>query len=248
MSRALIVALAAAALLPVATSAQYGTVQDGPVWGERVRVTPFAGVAPRLTRTENLHVMVGGLPLTSELESDLAAGPAGGAEVEVRVLGRFSVVGSALMIGRGEAVGRDPVTGEYYARAGSDFLVGKLGVAMRLREQVSDLQLRTVTATVFAAPAFIREMPASDARLGETPEAVNMLGANFGVNAEVPFAGSRFAVQLGLEDFLVFWNEGALARRTDAAFARAGYVAESTVDAGFSHMPLLRAGVSLRLR
>jgi hypothetical protein len=248
MSRAVFAALAAAALLPVAASAQYGTVQDGPAWGERVRVTPFAGVAPRLTRSESWRIVIDGLPLSGDMDVDLGAGPAGGAEVEVRMWDRFSLIGSALLVARGEAVEMDPVTGEFYSRAGSDFLVGKIGVAMRLREQVSDLQLRTVTATAFAAPALIREMPAEDTRAGVTSEATNMLGANLGVNAEIPFAGSRFAVQIGLEDFLVFWNEDALARRTDAAFAQAGYAAQSTVDAGFSHMPLLRAGVSLRLR
>jgi hypothetical protein len=248
MSRTVIVALAAAALLPAAASAQYGAVQDGPLWGERIRVTPFAGIAPRVTRNADVRVVVGGLPISGEMESDLGAGPAGGAEVEVQLWKRFSVIGSGLLIARGEAVEMDPATGEYRARAGSDFVVAKLGVAMRLREAVSDLQLRTVTATVFAAPAFIRELPADDALAGESVDATNMLGANFGVNAEIPFAGSRFAVQLGLEDFLVFWNDDVLAERTSAAFARAGHTVQSTVDAGVSHMPLLRAGVSLRLQ
>jgi hypothetical protein len=249
MSRALWVALVAAAVVPSAASAQYRTVEDGPIWGERLRVTPFAGVAPRITRNESLSFLLDGRTYDFALETDLGAGPALGAEIEYRLYERFSVIGGAMLVSRGEVFETDPSTGEFFARSGSDFLVTKLGVAMRLREQVSDLQLRTLTATIFAAPAFIREMPGADALLpAAATQATNMLGANVGVNAAIPTPWQSVALQLGFEDFLLFWNEGALADRNDAIFADAGLLTESSVSAGATHMLVVRAGLTWRIR
>lgn len=248
MSRAVWVALVAAVIVPSAAAAQYGSVQDGPVWGERLRVTPFAGVSPRITRNESLSFLLDGRTYDFALETDLGAGPALGAEVEYRLYERFSVIGGGMLISRGEVFETDPSTGEYFARAGTDFLVAKLGVAMRLREQVSDLQLRTLTATVFAAPALIREMPGDDALLpASATQAMNMLGANAGVNAAIPTPWRSLALQLGFEDFVVFWNEAGLADRNDAIFADAGLLTESTVQADMSHMLLFRAGLTWRI-
>lgn len=249
MSRALWVALVAAAVVPSAASAQYGTVEDGPVWGERLRVTPFAGVAPRVTRNESLSFLLDGRTYDFALETDIGAGPALGAEIEYRLYDRFSLIGSGVLVSRGEVFETDPSTGEFFARAGSDFLVAKVGLAMRLREPVSDLQLRTLTATIFAAPAFIREMPGDDALLpAAATQAMNMLGANVGVNAAIPTPWRSLAIQLGFEDFLVFWNESALADRNDAIFADAGLLTESSVSADASHMLVFRAGVTWRIR
>ena len=111
MSRALWVALVAAAVVPSAASAQYGTVEDGPIWGERLRVTPFAGVAPRITRNESLSFLLDGRTYDFALETDLGAGPALGAEIEYRLYERFSVIGGAMLVSRGEVFESDPSTG-----------------------------------------------------------------------------------------------------------------------------------------
>jgi hypothetical protein len=249
MSRALWVALIAAAVLPASVSAQYGTVPDGPIWGERLRVTPFAGVAPRVTRNESLSVLLNGTSYDFALSSDLGAGPAVGAEIEYRLYERFSIIGGGLLIARGEVFETDQSTGEFLARPGSDFLIAKLGLAVRLREAVSDLQLRNLTATAFAAPAFIREVPGTDLLLpAGAVEAMNSLGVNVGVNASIPLPWQSVAVQLGFEDFMVFWNEGALASRNDAILADAGLLTETRVQADLSHMVLFRAGVTWRIR
>ncbi|MGH7506022.1 MAG: hypothetical protein ACRELX_10240, partial [Longimicrobiales bacterium] len=78
-------------------------------------------------------------------------------------------------------------------------------------------------------------------------EAMNMLGANVGLNAQVPFGWRGVALQFGIEDFLIFWDNAELARRTDAVFERNGLLSQSSVDADPSHMLLLRAGLSFRL-
>jgi hypothetical protein len=77
---------------------------------------------------------------------------------------------------------------------------------------------------------------------------MNMFGANIGMNIEVPMAWHGVALQVGAEDFLLFWDDATLAARTDASFARAGALARSTVETKASHMVLLRAGVSIRFR
>jgi hypothetical protein len=246
MTRAVIVAFAAAAILPVAASAQYGTV-DGPVWGERVRLTPWAGISPRVSRSESWTTELDGEIYTYDVKTDLDAGPAAGAEVEVLFYDRFSIIGGGALIARGETFEVHPYTGERIVRQGADYIVAKLGLAMRLREEVTDLQLRQLTATLFAAPAFIREQPKDDATYTSL-DPMNMLGANVGITAQIPLGLGGLAIQLGVEDFLVFWDDAEIAQRLDAVFLDQGELAESRVSSDISHMLMLRAGLSFRFR
>lgn len=243
MKRAALVVLALAAAVPATASAQ-GVVTDEPLWGPRVRLTPFVGVAPGASRIERWTANLGGQVRHDEYDVDLGAGPAAGLGVEIQVVERFAVIGAGYFVSRGDTRVYSRTASEYIITGGSDFLMAKLAAALRLREAVSEMQLRRLTATAFAGPAFIREMP-DDPRGGAFDESLSHWAVNFGFDAEVPIGSGSVALQLGAEDFLTFWNSDEIAARADAAN---GNTTESSLDADLSNMFVFRVGLTLRFR
>lgn len=246
MKRAAFVVLALLAVVPSIVSAQ-GVLTEEPLWGPRVRLTPFVGVAPTVSRTERWAVDFGGELSSGEYDVDLGAGPAVGASVEVRIVERFALIGAGYYVPRGETREYSQTAGEFIVSEGSDFIMAKAALALRLRETMSEMQMRRLTATVFAGPAYVREMPSD--QLGPIQgESLSHWGANFGVDAEVPLGGGDIALQLGLEDFLTFWNSSEIASRNDALFADAGLDSTSSLETDVSNMFIFRVGLSFRFR
>ena len=247
MKRTVLVLLAAG-LLPAGADAQLMAPDNTP-WGPRVRLTPFVGQAPTVSRSERWNVFANGFSQTSAADVDLGAGPALGAVLEVRAVERFSFVASGMYISRGRTREFSSLAGQVLDFPGSNFLIGRAGVAMRLREPVSELQFRQLSASVFAGPAFIHEMPQSDPLASPIfLESLNHWGANFGLEAEIPTAWPSVALTAGIEDFVVFWNDTESGRRADNFAALDGFVTETVVDSDPSHMLVFRAGLSLRLQ
>ena len=248
MKRAAFSVLAFLAVVPSAVSAQ-GAVTSEPVWGPRIRLTPFVGQAPTVSRNERWTVASGGQFQFSEFDVDFGSGPALGASLELLVMDRFAVIGSGMFIARGQTREFSFTEGEFFMSEGSNFLVGKVAAALRLREAMSEMQLRRLTATIFAGPAIVREMPKGDPSLPPAlGESVTHWGANVGLDAEVPMGDGPLAIQLGFEDFYTFWNSGELASRNDRALGEAGLTTESALETDQSHMILIRAGLSIRFR
>jgi hypothetical protein len=246
MKRAALATLALLAAGPYALQAQMVPSPEPSIWGSTVRVTPFVGLAPTVSRTERWTVIAGPTTFSDQYDVDLSAGPAAGAAVEIRIYDRFAVIGSGAFITRGRTQEFSIGESAFFEYNGSNFLIGKAALAMRLRESVSEMQLRRLTATVFAGPAFVREMPKDDVslhavRLG----AINHWGVAFGFDAELPMSGGRIALQGGVEDVVVWWNADELARRNDVAFAAEGLSTASFLDTDPSHNLLLRLGISV---
>jgi hypothetical protein len=248
MKRAVFAVLAFQVLIPSAISAQ-GLSTSEPVWGPRIRLTPFVGQAPTVSRNERWAVVNGDEVSIGDFDVDLGSGPAIGASLEFQVADRFALIGSGLFINRGQTREFSFIDSEFFVSEGSNFLVGKLAAALRLREAASEMQLRQLTATVFAGPAIVHEMPKDDAAVNTVLlESVTHWGLNFGLDAEIPMGQGPLALQLGFDDFYTFWNTGEIAARNDRAFAGLGLTTESALEADASHMILIRAGISFRFR
>lgn len=247
MKRAALLLLAAG-LLPAGARAQMMVPEDSP-WGPRLRLTPFVGQAPTVSRSERWSVFVNGSPESSAADVDLGAGPAAGAVLEVQLIERFSFVASGLYISRGRTREFSSLAGQVVDFPGSNFMVARAGLSMRLREPISELQFRRLSASVFAGPAFLRESPQDNPLASPIfQESLNHWGANFGIEAEIPTAWQSLALVAGVEDFVVFWNDAEAARRVDRFAAQDGFVTETVIDTDASHMLVLRAGLSLRFQ
>jgi hypothetical protein len=248
MKRAVFAVLTFVALMPSASSAQ-GMATSEPAWGPRIRLTPFVGQAPTVSRNERWALVNGDEVSIGDFDVDLGAGPAIGASLEFQVVDRFALIGSGMFINRGQTREFSSIDSEFFVSEGSNFLVGKVAAALRLRESASEMQLRQLTATIFAGPALLHEMPKDDAAVNPALlESVTHWGASFGVDAEIPMGQGPLSLQLGFEDFYTFWNTNELAARNDRAFAELGLTTESALEADASHMILIRAGMSIRFQ
>lgn len=244
-------ALVAALLLPAAAGAQSVPLQYDSEWGPRLRVAPFAAWAFRLTRTEDTFVTPadGSEPYFESHEVELGGGPGVGLIADYRVAGRFSVHGGAALVVRGDTrhfVTRQPDI--FWTQEGSNVLVAKLGLGMHLSEPVSELQRRRLSASVFVAPTFMRDMPREDIVFnGETLGASNAFGVNFGFDGEMPLT-PKLALQFGIEDYLVWWDDEELERWADAFWTGTlGEAATTDVSAEPSNNFLVRLGLSFAL-
>jgi hypothetical protein len=245
MTRVVVAALAAVIAVPASVRAQ--AMQPEPPWGSRVRITPFVAQAPTVSREERWTVFENGFATADRLDVSLGAGAAAGLSVEVLLVDRFAAIASGALLSRGRTTEFSLAQGDFLRRNGSNFALAKLAAAMRLREAVSELQFRQLTATVFAGPAYIREMPKDDVTVPSVfLGTVSHWGANFGIDAEIPIGSRGVALQAGVEDYLIWWNNGELARRNDVAFAGIGRNTDSYVDTDRSHMFLFRIGLSFK--
>ncbi len=246
MKRAFSAATMAIVLLPGMGVAQsFLPDLGGSATGPRIRVTPFIGQAPSVSRLERWTFTSQGATTSTDIDVKLGSGAAAGLALEVRAVDRLAIIGSAALISRGPTTEHSMSDGQLVTHVGSDFLLAKGALALRLREEVSELQVHSVTATLFAGPAFIREMPKADPSL-DAPllDPLTHWAVNFGANAEIPLGWNSLAIQAGVEDYYTLWNKTEFARRYDVIYQANGF----SVDADPSHMWLFRAGLSLRLR
>ena len=235
--RVIMGALVAALLLPAAAAAQSIPVLNSVNWGARVRVSPFVGWGFSQTRNEETVVLSSQGAYFEEHDVVLGAGPVAGAVADIRFYRRFSVHAGAAVQLRDDTehfVTQRP--GEFYVEEGANSFMAKLGLAVHLREPESDLQLRQLAASVFVAPAFVRE--------GHSLGAMNNWGVNFGFDGNVPVT-PRLTFQFGLEDTLFWWDEEELAVRADEFYAGAlGQTVLTEVSASPGNNWMLRLGLS----
>lgn len=250
MNRAVTSAIVAIATLPAFGFAQSLMPDvDRLAWGPRVRITPFVGQAPAASRLERWTVSGPGGTIVTNFNVELADGPVAGLAVEVLAIDRFAFMGSFAMVSRGRTTEYSTAASEFYEHEGSNFLLAKGAVAVRLREEVSELQVRSLTATVFAGPAYIREMPKDDPFADPVLlDGMTHWAVNFGANAELPLGWNSLAIQFGVEDYYTWWNNTEFGRRNDAIFAANGFSTSSIVESDPSHMWLFRAGLSFRMQ
>jgi len=247
MKRAVLAALVAVTALPVSGHSQgVSSTLDRPVWGPRVRFTPFVGVAPAVTRLERWTVVLNGQAAVSDYDVELASGWGAGASIEVLAVERFAFIASGAYLSRGRTTEFSSDLDDYIEHEGSNFIMARGAIAVRLREELSDLQLRTLTATLFAGPAWVREMPKDDPFAPAVlQDPLSYWGVNFGADAEIPLGWNALSIQAGVEDYYVFWDTDAFAARNDAAL---GNGARSVVETDPSHMWMFRVGLTMRTR
>jgi hypothetical protein len=250
MYRAVLAGLALAALLPAALHAQRMTALTD-VWDNpRMRITPWLSSAPRLTRTETRVTSFGPDSDVTQAyfaEVELGTGYGAGFNAEYRFLQQFTGFIGSGFVTRGQTVDYSDLDGFYRAEQGSNFIMTRAGIGMRLREQDRDLQLRQLDASAFIGPTWILELPRHDAIRGPARRQ-HLFGVHFGIDGEVPLANRRLAVHAALEDNVVWWRQAELGRRADAVFAAWGQDATTTVSTGASHLVMFRLGLTVRVQ
>lgn len=241
--------LAGLLALPVSAAAQEDVVPPGQTGRQLPRstfaLTPFVGVrVPFSTGDEFLFRQgetVSQIRVTQEHGGSFGAGLEG----EYRFFGPWSLVGSVMYTPGGNDVARvreEGVEDESLSRDGPDVLLSKLGVSFRLPEPNPDQRRFHPAGFIVVAPALVRLSP-------EGGNATNHWGVNVGLQATAPVGRSRrLAFQLGIDDYVTFWDTDALAESDEAAWS-AYYEEPVRIDYDYSASNLLviRLGASFRL-
>jgi hypothetical protein len=244
MKRHLVAALAALVILPQMAAAQSG---EG-LWGPHIRITPFLALSPGFNQTGEAFLGANGGLEVHDYEVRFASGYGVGVGTQLRFWNRFSLVGSAMYASRGDGEMIDFTDDTRYEIDGSDYYTVKAGLSLSMREFESDLQLRRLNATVYVAPALVHERPKTEMFTpAQSAQAKTYPAVNFGAEAEMPFANNKMAFTLGLEDYMIFWDQQAAGDRVEGYMQwQYGPTATVDVETSRSQMWVMRAGLSFR--
>jgi hypothetical protein len=104
-----------------------------------------------------------------------------------------------------------------------------------------------LSALLYAGPAYIRDHPKVSLNTPAAATAdVNQWGINAGADAEMPMANNRLAFQLGLENFIIFWDDTGYRQRIEPYFQQTDPSAVVAISSKNTNFWILRAGLSFR--
>jgi hypothetical protein len=245
--RVLLAALAASLVLPAAGSSQSAFGEgDMLLRAPRLQIAPFIGHLTSVNRIEEWSFSDGTGSYYTQADVSIGGATAFGLIVEAPLTGPFGVTAAAAYGARDATTFVVMQNGDRAWIDGAHVMLARLGVAFHLPAETSEFVLRRLGASAFLGGAVAHERPrVSDGAM----ESGTHFGVNAGVNAEIPFADDRFAVQLGIEDNMLWWNENVLAGLPYEYLGRPGQSRAQTVATSpMSHTWLLRAGFSWRMR
>ncbi|HUF68839.1 MAG TPA: hypothetical protein VMM79_09380 [Longimicrobiales bacterium] len=213
-----------------------------------IRFTPVIGWTAPFTRHELRSIVLEDRVARGEFDVKHQAGLTAGAMLEFRSFGPIRLTAGALYVSGGEALETADQGSVSRSRPTADFVLAKAGIVIRIHEREASLQRRSLNVALSASPAYVLAVPQREPAGGGRESPFGSPGLNLGIDAEAPFGGGAVGLQVSVEDFIVFWNRGELERRMDAEFDGAGVTGRSVIHPDPSHMWVLRAGLTFRLR
>ena len=243
MKRHLVVALAALVFIPHLAAAQQGDVG----WGPMLRITPFVGISPNFKQTGEAVVLTDQSISVHDYEVRFASGFGLGLGAEFNFWNRFSIIGSGMWSSRGDGELIDFEDELIYEVDGTNLWLAKAGLAVRLREIEPDLQLRRLNATIYVAPAIVHDRPKKETFTPPSAARVYTHAAlNIGAEAEMPVSNNKMGFVLGLEDYMVFWEDSKAVGRVGGTLRQRTPDASVLLETRRSHIWVLRAGLNWR--
>jgi hypothetical protein len=243
MKRHLVVAFAALLVIPRLAAAQASDVG----WGPKLRITPFVGVSPNFKQTGEAVVLTNSGISSHDYDLNFASGFGMGVNVEYLFWNRFAVVAGGMWSSRGDGELTDFEDELIYEVDGTNLWVAKGALVVRLREIDPDRQLRRLNANIFAGPALIHDRPKKElftpASAGVTQ---NHIALNLGAEAEMPISNNKMGFVLGLEDYMIFWDDADSRGRVEGTLQARTPDATVAVETKRSHMWVLRFGLTWR--
>jgi hypothetical protein len=242
--RVIIAALAASIILPGTAAAQFA---PDAFPAPRFRITPFIGWLTGLDRTEEWSYEDGAGVLRRNAVVSIGGGETLGLHVETPLVGSFGLSTAAGVARRGSTSFVIVESDETFSIDGSNVFFARTGPVYHMPTEQSEFVLRRLGASAFAGVVAMHERARNTHGTADFMGSGTHFGINLGISAELPFAQDRYAVQVGIEDNMMFWNRTHLARLPAEVFLAAPD-SRVVVSTNMSHAWLLRAGLSYRLR
>lgn len=243
MKRHFVAALAALAILPQLAAAQSG---EG-MWGARIRIAPVVTISPAFKQIGEAFVGTTNGISVHDYEVRFAHGFGVGVTGQLRMWDRFSIMGSGMFTSRGDGELIDFDDEVRYEIDGTNQIMATAGISMSLREFEPDLQLRRLNASVHVAPAIVHDRPSAETFTpAQSAVAFTYAAANIGAQAEMPIANNKLAFVLGIDDYLILWDDSKARHRVEGYMQWTNPGAVVDVESRRSHMWSFHAGLSWR--
>ena len=253
-NRSWLLATAAIALWPALSTAQVpqfprniGDIK----WGPRVRITPFVGVSPGFSSGGPAIIRANNAIIASldDFDFEFEGGPVAGLNIEVRLDGRYSIVGAFGASQRDETVfdNGNLFETDRVVSGGGTLLFAKLVGQVRFRQEHPQWHIWRVNSALFLGPALVRDYPEDNLLGPGDDDGSTQLAINFGAEGELPLRGRHWSITAALEDYLTFWNDDAIERRLLVPVRREfGAGTLVAVDGDISNLVVLRFGLAYR--
>jgi len=218
----------------------------------RFSISPFLGVRVPFSGGDQVFFGPGGEQF--QASSERGGAPMAGADVRVRLRGPVSLyAGGSYSASRQDllTVVSDAGTTTKYELDGPAMWTAKAGVSVRLPDPMPDNRRFHPSALVNVAPAIVwMDWPSSSSLSDDITRSTHHFAVNVGFDAVTRLGRSeRWALDLGLQDYVVFWNTDAL-RARDAAVGEIVTGTPVTIDYDYSTSNLigLKLGVTVRVQ
>jgi hypothetical protein len=239
--------------LPVCAAAQTGGMpaaepnpQQLPY--TRFAVTPFIGArVPYTTGSYFISTDQGG---DYRVEQDREGGYALGVTGEMRFNRALGVIGGLTYSSaaqdiyhfQGENSGVDSLQAD-----GPTYWFAKAGLSWRLPDPVRDDRRFHPSAMVTIAPAIVFTDYGDVTGFPELSGSSANFALNVGADAVARLGRGKWAISIGLEDYITFWNEEDMVEREEFLWSQVtGNETTVDFDYGTSNIFLLKFGVSFR--
>jgi hypothetical protein len=219
----------------------------------RVTISPLIGYRlPYDARVEGT-VYTQTTATSAEFTEERGGGTLVGGEAEVQLIGRLSTFASLLYASPVANVvterGRRP---EQFT--GPNIWFGSVGFVLRLPEPIPDYRRFPFVTSIHAAPAIVREIPRGsrlppehDLYVENPWETIDHFAVNAGFQATILLGTPSIALQLGVSDYITFWNSRAVERQLERAYReQLGEEIIAEYRMPVSHQFVGQAGLSLR--
>lgn len=215
----------------------------------RFAVTPFAGVRLPFT-TGDFHVFTEDgreYIVQQEREGSYLVG----VNAEARLTRALGLIGGVAYSGAAQDVSvfQPALDGdEDFQIDGPTFWFAKAGVSWRLPDPARDSRRFHPSALITVAPAVVVTRYADVEGFPSLSRTKTQFAINVGADAMTRLGRGNWALTLGMEDYMTFWNEDDLVEREATVW---NFVAEDEIagvdfDYSTSHILMVRLGVSYR--
>ncbi|HEU0054605.1 MAG TPA: hypothetical protein VFQ39_15565 [Longimicrobium sp.] len=218
----------------------------------RFAITPYIGV--RVPYTTGNVVVLGESGQQFVLQEERGGSTMAGINAEARLSGPVSFIAGVAYSGREQDtfvfLDGNGTGGTRVDTDGPAVLFAKAGVTWRLPDPIPDNRRFHPSAFLTVAPAMVfldwQDADGVDEDISKTS---SHFALNLGADATARIGGGKWAINLGAEDFLTFWNTDKLRTRAETINALVTDEQSVTLDYDYSNSNIivLRFGLSYRM-